>query len=1083
VRLTRPSVRTDDRPSLDPGQRAVVDSDAARLLVVGAPGTGKTTLALELVLTRCAAGLLTPEDVLFLAPTRRGAAELRDRLTIMLARTTGEPVVRTPSSIAFSILRRRALLHGEPGPSLISGPEQDVVLRELLQGHLADDGAPNPWDGLVPPESLALPAFRGELRDLMMRAAERGLGPADLDELGVRFGRREWRAAAVAYQEYLDVTALRQSTPDAGARFDPAVVVDEAAQALANWGAEFSESTRPSWQLVVADDFQEATAATVRLLHELADGGAGLVLLADPDSAVQTFRGASPSFVGRAEVAGTGLGELGATRLVLTRAWRQTPQLRKVTSRVTEAIPSVGVVAHRQAHAGEPVAGGAVAGEPVAGGAAAGGAVDGAVDVLLARGAAQQVALVADVLRRARFSEALPWREMAVVVRSGAQLEELRRGLVNAGVPVDVSAQELALREQPAVRPLLVAVRVALGDQAADAEVVTELLTSPVGGLDSVGLRRLRRALRAEELASGGGRASDSLLAEAITDPARLASLAVPEARAARAVAGVLAAARAALDAPGATAATVLWAVWQAAGLGEPWRRAALAGGGAGARADADLDAIVALFRAAEQFTDRLPLASPASFIEYLSGQDLAGDTLAASASAGPAVTLATAVGAAGREWDLVVVAGVQEGTWPDLRLRDSLLGAQSLVDVAAGRTAAAPSGSDAAETAAEARRAVLADELRAFAVAVSRARRRLVVCAVEDADEHPSPLVRLVAEAAGVEPRLAAVERPFDLRGLVATLRAELETACSPGGPAAGDGPRLAGGSDRTGTRLAGLLAELARAGVQGADPAEWRGVPERSTEAPLYPDDALVPVSPSSLETAAVCPLRWMLESSGGRAAGSSAQSLGMLVHDIAERFPAGTLAELQAELDRLWPALGMPDTWFGRRQKERADAMVARLATYYQEHREPARTEDVFDLVIDRARLRGRVDRLELQPDGAARIVDFKTGAAITAAQAAANPQLGAYQLAAEHGAFDGVTTSAGAVLVYLGQGAAAPATRPQPPLNADGLGAAMTEVLSTAVRDMSAGRFDARENPTCRTCPVRRSCPVQPEGQQP
>ena len=300
MRLTRPSVRTDDRPSLDPDQRAVVESDEERLLVVGAPGTGKTTLALELVLTRCAAGLLTPEDVLFLAPTRRGAAELRDRLTIMLARTTGEPVVRTPSSIAFSILRRRALLHGEPGPSLISGPEQDVVLRELLQGHLADDGAPNPWDGLVPPESLALPAFRGELRDLMMRAAERGLGPADLDELGVRFGRREWRAAAVAYQEYLDVTALRQSTPDAGARFDPAVVVDEAAQALANWGAELSESTRPSWQLVVVDDYQEATAATVRLLHELADGGARLVLLADPDSAVQTFRGASPSFVGRA---------------------------------------------------------------------------------------------------------------------------------------------------------------------------------------------------------------------------------------------------------------------------------------------------------------------------------------------------------------------------------------------------------------------------------------------------------------------------------------------------------------------------------------------------------------------------------------------------------------------------------------------------------------------------------------------------------------------------------------------------------------------------------------------------------------
>jgi len=353
VRLTRPATRQVRRPNLDPDQRAVLESGDARLLVVGAPGTGKTTVALELVLDRCDRGALTPEDVLVLAPTRRGAAELRDRLSSMLARTTGQPVVRTSASIAFSILRSRALLLGEPVPSLISGPEQDVVLRELLQGHLADDGPPNPWDRLVPPESLALPAFRGELRDLLMRAAERGLGPADLAELGQRFGRDEWRAAAVAYQEYLDVTALRQSTPDAGARFDPAVVVDEAAQALATWGAELPEATRPAWRLVVVDDYQEATAATVRLLHELAGAGAGLVLLADPDAAVQTFRGASPAFVGRAEVTGRGLGELGAKRLVLMRAWRQSPQLRAVTATVTDAIPSVGVVAHRLARSAE----------------------------------------------------------------------------------------------------------------------------------------------------------------------------------------------------------------------------------------------------------------------------------------------------------------------------------------------------------------------------------------------------------------------------------------------------------------------------------------------------------------------------------------------------------------------------------------------------------------------------------------------------------------------------------------------------------------------------------------------------------
>src|SRR5450756_3165588 len=86
---------------------------------------------------------------------------------------------------------------------------------------------------------------------------------------------------------------------------------------------------------------------------------------------------------------------------------------------------------------------------------------------------------------------------------------------------------------------------------------------------------------------------------------------------------------------------------------------------------DRDLDAVLALFTAAEQFVDRLPQAPVSAFLDHLQSQELPADSLALRGDAGPAVELLTAAGAAGSEWDLVVVAGVQGGVWPDLRLRD----------------------------------------------------------------------------------------------------------------------------------------------------------------------------------------------------------------------------------------------------------------------------------------------------------------------------------------------------------------------------------------------------------------------------
>ena len=84
VRLTMPQHPAEVR--LDAVQQRVVAGaardDAGALLVLGAPGTGKTTTAIAAFLAAVERGDEAP--ALFLAPTRRAAARVRDLIGMRL---------------------------------------------------------------------------------------------------------------------------------------------------------------------------------------------------------------------------------------------------------------------------------------------------------------------------------------------------------------------------------------------------------------------------------------------------------------------------------------------------------------------------------------------------------------------------------------------------------------------------------------------------------------------------------------------------------------------------------------------------------------------------------------------------------------------------------------------------------------------------------------------------------------------------------------------------------------------------------------------------------------------------------------
>ncbi|MGW6229226.1 RecB family exonuclease, partial [Cellulosimicrobium cellulans] len=327
-------------------------------------------------------------------------------------------------------------------------------------------------------------------------------------------------------------------------------------------------------------------------------------------------------------------------------------------------------------------------------------------------------------------------------------------------------------------------------------------------------------------------------------------------------------------------------------------------------------------------------------------------------------------------------------------------------------------------------------------------------------------------------------VGAPLDLRGLVAAARGVLVEAAAREVRAVelaeDDAP------DARAVAAATLLADLGDLGVAEARPETWYGVAGVSSAAPLRGAEEIVTVSPSKVETVSTCPLRWSLEAAGGTAPDATHQSLGTLVHSIAETHPSGSLAELRAELDRRWAELALPEGWPTRQLRRRAERMIEKLAAYVAQAGEPLLVEPTFDVTVGRARLRGTIDRVEDAGEGKVRVVDLKTGRrTATKAEGAEHPQLGAYQLAVEAGALDvpGGTRSAGAQLVYVGSTHVGPAVVPQPALDPAPDGSSWArDLVEEAAGTMSAATFTARQNGLCEMCPVRRACPVQPEGRR-
>ncbi|MDF2444260.1 MAG: hypothetical protein JWR01_2463, partial [Subtercola sp.] len=740
LRAYRPALELDGSQA-----RVLATPDGVSRAIIGAPGSGKTVTLVETVAERVLGRGYLPSEVLALTPTRQGATRLRDTLALRLGLPTNGPLARTVNSLAFQIVQSARAASGAEPPTLLTGAEQDRIIADLLAGQLEEGFGPE-WPEPLTGEVRALSGYRTELRELMMRATESGVSPRQLAELGRRHGIAEWVAAGRFAEEYQGVVgSFRDAALDSAELIAEArlqVVTGGAGAAggspvhggspmhggspvhggpLANGGPPVLAGVR----MIVVDDLQQLSRGAVSFVATLARRGVAVLAFGDPDVATTSFRGGETNTLGRL---GAVLGERvdAAAPVYLEAVHRHGAGIRGLVDRGTSRI---GASAAGRQRAARSVPAALEAEDALAASGVP------AVRRIEAESPAAELAAIVHLLREHHLLRGVPWNRMAVVVRSGALITSLVRGLAVAEVPAATQTGGRALRDDYAARHLATAVAAAVGVRPLDDDLAGELLLGPLGGLDSVGLRRLRLALRQEELAGGGNRPADALVTDSLAAPGRLATIDSSPGRRARRLADALAAVRERNDA-GASIEELLWELWSRSGLARGWQKASVGSGILADEANRNLDGVVGLFSSAKRFVERYPHRPAADFLVDLLQSEVPEDSLSPR-SASDAVVVSTPNGVIGAEFDVVVVAGLQDSVWPNLRLRGSLLHPDRLAELVEGTPV--PDVDERAE--------VLGDELRMFVLAVSRATTQVVLTSVANDDEQPSPFVRLVPE------------------------------------------------------------------------------------------------------------------------------------------------------------------------------------------------------------------------------------------------------------------------------------------------------------------------------------------------
>lgn len=310
----------DATPSsaLHPAQQQAVEMEDGPVIVVAGPGSGKTRTLTQRIAHLIDQRGVPPGQILVLTFTRRAAAELRQRLQLLLGdtNTVADLHVGTFHQVALHLMADL----GVPLKPVLDEWES----RQLISRAIAESGA-----------NLSLAAAQ----EGIMLAKTTGLRPEELadEKLGLvyaayqeqltRYGVWDYDQILLDFLDLLEIGdegfasqnerrgddpgslslgVAGQGRPRGWGSGSGATASGGAGRALGKAGMGRSPTRRVSGEALRArftqalvDEFQDLNEVQYQIVRALAGSGEGLFAIGDPDQAIYGFRGADASCFAR----------------------------------------------------------------------------------------------------------------------------------------------------------------------------------------------------------------------------------------------------------------------------------------------------------------------------------------------------------------------------------------------------------------------------------------------------------------------------------------------------------------------------------------------------------------------------------------------------------------------------------------------------------------------------------------------------------------------------------------------------------------------------------------------------------------
>lgn len=887
--------------TLDSDQQQVVEHTTGPLAVLGGPGTGKTHVLEERFIALVRDGV-SPDRILFLVPNRGQKMALQDRLTRRLLSDEGlaaliEVPVYTWHGLAYHLVSRHYTDLGYSAlPVLLTAPEQWGAIRDGLSKEAESNDVNWPHHKHL----LRNRGFVDEVVDFFIRVGQRTMEPSDLAALAQV--KPQWKELIAFYENHHRY--LRQRS-----QVDYPTLMRDALDVVTNFD-EIRDTLHRRYQHILVDDGQELAQVQQHLLHFLTAftiGGPGdrsLVLAGDPDSAIETFRGAEPEWIDDFAK------EFGEHETVtLSTSYRLGPEMGAATIRLIERN---GLREHRPTKfVGE-------AQLEVKRFATLGGEVD----------------AVARDIRMAHLNDRIPYEDMAILLTSPrSMLPPLERALDALEVPFSLLAPDRPLGREPIVRAFADLARLAFNDSPVPDDVL-ELLRSPLIDLDDAEVRELERLARINGLTLTAVIDNPDSVEIDVAVKEKLVEL--------RELRDVL---RTKKDDP---ADAAFWVVWERSHLCAELQERARSS--IDDPANRDLDALVAFSKALGRFVERR--RGSGTFMEYLDGigrADFGSDPWLPPERSGGGVNVVSFHGAKGKEWSVVAVCGVVEGSIPKGRRAAGLFDPYFLDDT---------------DPVSRSRKNEMEDR-RVFYVSVTRAKKRCIVTTSPGPTRRGEPS-RFIEDLTGAMPEM---ETRVDLPPLTFS-------------EAAARHRKTLADVTKTPAERVAALASIAKIckldpSCTSAQPSEWwwrwdwtEGVvPIRVQQAD--PNDDLphdkLRTSYSRISTYDNCGLQYLFSVVLGLDPESSHNmAFGSWIHKLFEeieegKFKPGDFEALGSRYRELFKEEVFPNKAISRQFWRDGQIMIDRYLTQLDPGG-AAMAESSFRVELDGHRITGRIDRID-------------------------------------------------------------------------------------------------------------------------